>query len=303
MKHNAAVYALALSSLFIAADAAAERPPYNRHTGLLEAPLVGLRKAAERGDRAELGRWAARIGVARLTKALADPDRNLARAALDSVPFLQDRLLMLDAVLAQCDSTDAETGQRALRTVGALLGDADPGLLDQWEVPREVVWGACQMLAAVASRADRAVDVRLAALQGLADANALCANKSDLSALVIDRSAEVRRAAVLVLPSAGARTSAALRQASKDADLGVAAAAGVAMCRQQVALRAKPVPPAAWPWRELVLAPTTPMEDAAEMLSCLIDSTDPADAKVIEVLRSKDSPLLRDLAVRTADHP
>jgi len=80
MKHNAAAWVLAVALLFIAPAAAAERPSYNRRTGLLEVPLQGLRKAAERGDRAELGRWAARIGVARLAKALADPDRSLALA-------------------------------------------------------------------------------------------------------------------------------------------------------------------------------------------------------------------------------
>jgi hypothetical protein len=101
MRHNATALALTLSLLFIAPASAADRPSYNRRTGLLEVPLQGLRKAAERGDRAELGRWAARIGVARLGKALADPDRSLALAALDSVPYLPDRLLLLDAVLAE----------------------------------------------------------------------------------------------------------------------------------------------------------------------------------------------------------
>jgi len=77
---------------------------------------VGLREAPERRS-AELGRRAARIGVARLAKALADPDHRLALAALDSVPYLPDRLLLLDAVLAQCDSPDTQLGERALRTV------------------------------------------------------------------------------------------------------------------------------------------------------------------------------------------
>jgi hypothetical protein len=81
MRHEAAAWGLALSLLFPAPNAAADRPSYNRRTGLLEVPLVGLREAAERGDRAELGRRAARIGVARLAKALADPDHRLALAA------------------------------------------------------------------------------------------------------------------------------------------------------------------------------------------------------------------------------
>jgi hypothetical protein len=303
MKHNAAAWPLALSLLLIAPPAAAERPSYNRRTGLLEVPLQGLRKAAERGDRAELGRWAARIGVARLAKAMADPDRSLALAALDSVPYLPDRLLLLDAVLAQCDSADAQLGERALRTIGALLGDADPGLLDAWEVPAEVAQRACRVLTAAASGAGRAIEVRLAALQSLADANALCAGRNDLSALMHDASPDIRRAAILVLPPNGALS--ALREASKDADPGVVAATGVALCRQQLAARGKlgPPPVPARPLRELVLAPGTPAEDEAEMLACLADSTDSADAKAMEELRRKGSPLLRDLAKPVADHP
>ena len=300
MNHNAAATALALSLLFVASIAAAERPSYNRRTGLLEVPLAGLRKAAEHGDRAELGRWAARIGVARLAKALADPDRSLALAALDSVPYLPDRLLMLDAVLTRCDSADVQLGERALRTLGALLGDADSSLLDAWEVPDEVAARACRVLAAAAGRVDRSIDVRLAALQSLADANALCAGKNDILALTRDPSPDIRRAAVLVLPANGARTLSALREASNDADPGVAAATGVALCRQQLGARAKRTPPPGptRPLRELVLAPGTPAEDAAEMLSCLIGSTDPADTKVLEQMRSTGSPLLRDLAGR-----
>ena len=303
MKHNVAVRALALSLLFIAASAVAERPSYNRRTGLLEVPLVGLRKAAERGDRAELGRWAARIGAARLAKALADPDRSLALAALDSVVYLPERLLLLDAVLAQCSSTDAQLGERALRTVGALLADADASLRDVWEVPDEIAERACRVLSAAASREDRSLGVRLTALQSLADANAICSGKSDIMVLMHDPSSAIRRAAVLVLPPGGARTLSALREASKDADLGVAAATGVALCRQQLASRAKPTPPTApvRPWRELVLAPSTPAEDTVEMLACLADSSDPTDAKSLEELRSKGSPLVRGLGKPAAD--
>jgi hypothetical protein len=304
MKHNAAVCALA-SLLFIAPSATAERPSYNRRTGLLEVSLLGLRKAAERGDRAEMGRWAARIGVARLAKALADPDRSLVLAALDSVLYLPDRLLLLDAVLAQCDSSDTRVDERALQTLGALLGDADAALLDAWDVPDEIAGRACRVLSVAAGRTDRSNNVRLAALQSLADANALCAGRNDLSALTHDPSPDVRRAAVLVLPSDGALSLSALREASKDADPGVAAAAGAALCRQQLAPHAKPTPPSApvRPWREIVLAPGTPAEDAAEILSCLADSTDPTDVKTIEELRSKGSPLLRDLAKPGTDRP
>ena len=52
MQHNATAWVMGLSLLLIAPSVAAERPSYNRRTGLLEVPLQGLRKAAARGDRA-----------------------------------------------------------------------------------------------------------------------------------------------------------------------------------------------------------------------------------------------------------
>jgi len=301
MKRNPTAWALAASLLLLALAARADHPSTNHHTGMVEASLAGLRKAAERGDRAELGRWAARIGVARLARALADSDRNLALAALDSVPYLPGRWLLLDPVLARCDSADPQVSEHALRTTGALLGDADSVLLDSWEIPDEVARRACRVLAAVACRTDRSIDLRLLALQSLADASALCAQRNDLSALLHDPSRDIRRAAVLLLAPSAARTPSLLSEASKDLDPGVAAAAGVALCRQQLASHGKPttpLPAAGRPFRELVLAPSTPVEDAAEMLMCLADSTDPADAKALEEVRSKGNPSLRDLAKR-----
>jgi hypothetical protein len=297
MKSTVPAWILVASWLFIA-PAAAEHSPTNHHTGLVEAPLAGLRKAAQRGDRAELGRWAARIGVARLARALSDPDRSLVLAALDSVPFLPGRLLLLDAVLARCESADPQVKESALRTIGVLLDDTDPDLLDAWEIPAETTQAACRVLAAAAGSPDRAIDLRLAALQSLADASALCAAKSDLLAVLRDPSPEIRRAAVLVTLPTNLRGLSALREASKDPDASVASAAGAALCRQQLAPRVKSAPVPARPLRELVVAQPTPVEDAAEMLSCLGDSTDPADLKTLEDLRAKGSPLLRDIPKR-----
>jgi hypothetical protein len=286
------VWAFVAMGLLSAPAAGAEHPSTNRHTGLVETPLAGLRKAAERGDRAELGRQAARIGVARLARALADPDRGLVLAALDSAPYAPGRLLLLDAVLARCDSADASIRERALRTVGVLLDGADPELLGAWEVPIEIAQTACGILAASASRRDRTLDARLAALQSLADAGALCAGKNDLQALLRDPSPDIRRAGILVIAPTNPQALSALREAIKDPDPGVAAAAGVALCREQHVPRLKPNPAPTPPWRGLVVAQSTPAEDAAEMLTCLTESNDPSDAKVLEDLRAKGSPML-----------
>ena len=139
------VLAYAMSGLLATTAAAAERPVTNRHTGLIEAPLAGLRRAAEHTDRAELSRWAARIGAARLARALADPDRGLVLAVLDSLPHLSDRLLLLEPILACCESADPGLSERALRTLGTILSEADPTMLEIWEVPPETIDRACRL--------------------------------------------------------------------------------------------------------------------------------------------------------------
>jgi hypothetical protein len=292
MRRTTAVWAWALAGLLATSAWAAERTVTNRHTGLIEAPLTGLRKAAEHGDRAELGRWGARIGVARLARALADSDRGLALAVLDSLPYLPARLLLLEPVLARCESADAAIGERALRTLGTILGEADAGLLEAWEVPRETSERACRVLAAVASRTDRDVTLRLAALQALADANALCAGRQRGSALLRDPSPEIRRAAVLLSSAADAR---AVQDSGKDPDASVVSASGAALCRLRLvpAVVSNSTAPAPRPLRDLAALPGTPAEDAAEMLVCLAESKDPADAKAAQEIRSKTPPTLR----------
>lgn len=269
---------------------AAEHTVTNRHTGLVEAPLTGLRKAAEHGDRAELGRWAARIGVARLSRALSDSERGLALAVLDSLPYLPARLLLLEPVLARCESADATISERALRTLGTILGEADAASFEAWEVPRETSERACRTLATTASRTDRDVALRLAALQSLADAHALCAGRQRVSALARDPSPEIRRAAVLLASAADARL---LQDGSKDADAGVVSASGAIQCRLHLAPAVNGSASAPRPLRELALLPGTAVEDAVEMLACLAESKDPADAKAAQEIRSKTSPTAR----------
>jgi len=279
-----------LSCLWATAAWAAEHTVTNRHTGLVEAPLTGLRKAAEHGDRAELGRWAARIGVARLSRALTDSDRGLTLAVLDSLPSLPARLLLLEPVLARCESGDAAISERALRTLGTILGEADLALFEAWEVPRETSERACRVLASTANRTDRDLALRLAALQSLSDANALCAGRQQVSALLRDSSPEIRRAAMLLSSAAEVR---AVQDGCKDPDAGVVSASGATLCRLQLASGNKSPAPAPRPLRELALLPGTAAEDAVEMLACLAESKDLADAKAAQEIRGKTSPALR----------
>ncbi len=290
MRRTTAVWAWALSGLLATSAGAAERTVTNRHTGLIEAPLTGLRRAAEHGDRAELGRWAARIGVARLSRALTDSDRELTLAVLDSLPSLPARLLLLEPVLARCESADAVISERALRTLGTILGEADLALLEAWEVPRETSERACRVLASTANRTDRDLALRLVALQGLADANVLCAGRQRVSGLVRDSSPEIRRAALLLSSAAEARV---VQDGSKDPDAGVASASGATLCRLHLAPSLNSTAPAPRPLRDLALLPGTAVEDAVEMLACLAESKDPADAKAAQEIRNKSNPSLR----------
>jgi hypothetical protein len=199
----------------------------------------------------------------------------------------------MEPVLARCESTsDAILGERAVRTLGTILGEADAAMLESWEVPLETGERACRMLGTIAGRADREVSLRLAALQALADANALCASRQRVSTLLRDPSPEIRRAAVLLSSAADAR---ALQESGKDPDAGVASASGATLCRLHLVPTPAPngTAPVPRPLRELAVLPGTPAEDAAEMLVCLAESKDPADAKAAQEIRSKGAPALR----------
>ena len=274
------VLAYAMSGLLATTAAAAERPVTNRHTGLIEAPLAGLRRAAEHTDRAELSRWAARIGAARLARALADPDRGLVLAVLDSLPHLSDRLLLLEPILACCESADPGLSERALRTLGTILSEADPTMLEIWEVPPETIDRACRLLVSTASRAEENMGLRMAALQSLADAHALCAGRQQISRLMRDPSPEIRRAAILLASAADVPS---LHEASHDPSPAVASAAAATLCRLRLSPVAHPAGPAPRPMRELAVLPETPLEDRAEMLVCLAESKDPADAEAVQI--------------------
>ena len=284
---------MGLAVLTIASAAlAAERSTINRRTGLYEPPLTELRKASERGDRAELARMASRLGPNRLAKALADPDRRTVLAALEAAPLFAEGVLLLDGIVPFVASTDDDVRERAVRSTSALLHEHDRTSLAEWEVSNETLGAACQALLRVAGKDSEKLSARLAALQGLADASAYCSTATPLAELAGKGPAEIRRAAVLALPidesqvgSQVART--ALVAASKDADSKVAAAAGARLCRTHT--------PAsnATPLRQLALAADVLAEDVVDMLPCLAASKDPADHKAIDQLAASGAPAVK----------
>jgi hypothetical protein len=261
---------------------AAERANVNRRTGLFEPPLSDLRKAAERGDRAELARTASRLGPARLAKGLADPDRRTVVAALEGIPLLPSGILLLDPITALAGASDPALREPAISALAALLGGSDPSRLDDWEIPAASTRAACQALAAAAGNEKEAVGLRLAAVQGLADAGVICAASFDPTKLLSSADPELRRAAVLALPASPA-AGGALQAAAKDRDIRVAAAAGARLCARRSGGRASPGEPSL---AVLVLADGAPLEDVIEMLPCLVASKDAADGKALEALRA-----------------
>jgi hypothetical protein len=269
---------------------AAERATVNRRTGLYEVPLSDLRKAAERGDRAELVRAGERLGPARLGKALGDPDRRLALAALEAIPLVSGGVLLLDPVLALFAPSDEGMRERAVRTVAALLATNDQERMTEWEVSGETIKAACQRLAAVAIQEAAPTATRLAALQGLADGGLACAGSLKPAALLGSTQAEIRRAAVLALP-AGTDTNDALFTAARDTDGRVAGAAGARLCQRRAKL-----PATQRPLRELAQAETAAPEDVIDVLPCLAASTDPADREAFDHLREHGPNAIREAA-------
>ena len=276
---------------------AGDRPAVNRGTGLFEPPLSDLRKAAERGDRAELARVAARLGPARVARALQDPDRRTVLAALDSVPLLTSGILLLDQVLPLLASTDEIVRARAVRAASALLAGSDAVRLGDWDVADETTRAICQSLAIVAANEAEALPTRLLAVQGLWDAPAVCAASRKPAELLASREPEIRRASVLgLLPSSV--PMGALVAATQDRDGAVAAAAGARLCER----RAKNQPlPAEPPLRKLALAEDALPEDVIGMLPCLAASADPADRKAIEELKASGTTTVREAIGRLQD--
>ncbi len=269
------------------AQPAAERATVNRRTGLYELPLSELRKAAERGDRAELARTAGRLGPARLGKALGDLDRRLVLAALDAAPLVPASPLLLERVAALLTANDAEVRARAVAAVAALLREADPERMTEWEVPSEAIRLACQGLAAVAYREGDRVPTRLLAVQGLAEAGRGCAGVLRPQLLFASETPELRRAAVLAwAPEAPVEP---LLAAARDPDGRVAAAAGARLCQRS----AKP-PAGQPPLHELALARGAEPEDVVDLLPCLFGATELAPQRALEELRERGPGAVRE---------
>lgn len=285
------VFASSVSSGIAAV--AADRASINRRTGLFEPPASDLRKAAERGDRAELSRAATRMGPARLARLMSDPDRRIVLAALDAAPLLEAGVLLLQPILPLMGSSDEGIRGRAATATAALFAQSDPVRLADFEVAPEVVSASCEALAQLSASEAEPLATRLTAIQGAVDAGPGCLARLKLDALLASRDPDVRRAAVLTMSgTTGAKVRASLLAASKDQDARVAGAAVARLCRSGEQRAALP------PLHDLVSADVALAEDVVEILPCLAASADPSDQKTLAELGEKGRPSVREAVKR-----
>jgi hypothetical protein len=280
---------LSAGAAWAGAKPARARAPVSR-TGRASPPFSELVKAARKNDRGALERLASRMGVARLAEGARAADASIAQASLAAIPLARGGVLLASTVAERLEAPDAAVAAAAAQALGTLLDGDSASELGDWEVPPDVVARACGGLRGLITRADAPLPSRLAAIDAAANAQVTCGGGSELVALMRDPIPAVRRAAALALRPTDAAATAALRAGFADPDGSVVSASVASVCR-----RLDLAPPrrkgetftdqALAAARTLVVAPSTPPEDAAEMVACVIASGTPADRAVLEKLR------------------
>jgi hypothetical protein len=296
---SAAAGKSARSSARSSAGSSARRA--NPRTGRLSPAFAELVKAHKRSDRAALARVGDRMGLVRLGDATASREPGVGEAALSALPLVRGGVLLIGAAADQISVADWPRAAAAATALGALLDGAVPTALEEWEVPPDVVARACAALRALAWRSDAAVATRLAALDAVAAAAPRCGSGADLAPLARDGTPSLRRAATVV-SAVGNERDTLLRDAIADADRTVSTAATAAACRieTRTGQGGKTEPPlsqALAAARTAASAPTTPPEDAVEMLDCLAAAGTPQDRALLDEIQRRPPSPLRDRAV------
>ena len=306
-------WARALGVLLVVTMGATAAPPAAGHpaekrrvdprTGMLEVPLDELVGAVRRKDRAEIGRLASRIGPARLAAALRRSDPPTVQAALAGITALPGRGRLLGPVTELAGSSDATLAAAAARTLGEILGAATAADIDDWDVPTDLVSGACAALRTTAILPAYATPLRLAAIEALGDAAVICPPVPELLSLLKDPTPAIRRATALVVRPQQRLATGGFASGTRDIDPAVASAAVAALCEAMVQ-------PGAWSrggereptWeqvrqaaRRLVTTQTTPPDDAVQMLDCL-DPTLASDHQILDGIKARRRTPLGDRA-------
>ncbi len=272
----------------------AEKRHIDARTGMLEVPIDELMVAIKRKDRAEIGRTAERIGPARLAQALRRPDAAAVNAALTGIGILPGGMRLIGAVTELFVTADPPIAVAAAHTLGQLLAPVTTAQLDDWEVPPDVVDAACVVLRGAATMAANPTTVRLAALDGLADAYTICAPTPELIALLRDPTPAVRRAAALVVRPQQRLATGGFAAGTRDIDKGVASVSVATLCELLAVPGMAPKAGTKEPiWdqtrqaaRRMIVAHDTPAEDAVQMLECL-DPTLASDRQILDGLRAR----------------
>ena len=275
-------------------------------TGLIVTHDDELVRAVKKKDRGALERLAERMGPGHLGEALHRPDAAVAEAALVALPLTRGAVLEIGAVTDLLESSNAALAAAAARVLGQLLDGAEPGALDDWEVPPDMVERACNGLRGLATRPEAAVTARVAAISAVASASLVCpAASGELAALLRDSVPAVRRATALVLRPEEKRANSALRDVVRDPERLVVSAAVATLCRDEPADGSgtgapfkTDAPSGAVVEQARVMAPSrgTPAADAVEMLGCLARAATPLDKTILDQVRRGPASPLRDRA-------
>ena len=297
-----------LAVIWSAPGRAAERRHVGARTGMLEVPLDELVVAVRRKDRAEISRLAERIGPARLAEALRRTDAQGVQAALIGITTLPGSGRFLGAITDLLTASDATVAAAAARALGDVLAPATAAQLDDWDVPADAVARTCSALRGVVLLPANATLQRLAALEALGDAAAVCPLSLELLALLKDPTPSIRRATALIIRPQQRLATGGFSSGTRDIDPAVASASVAALCEAIAE-------PSAWPkggvrepvWdqtrqlaRRLLQTPGTPTEDAVEMLDCL-DPTLASDRQILDSLRARKHTPIGDRAGELLD--
>jgi hypothetical protein len=306
----ACLVAFSLIALGAPGRAATEHRRVGARTGMLEVPIDELLTAVRRKDRAEIGRLAERIGPARLVEALRRTDAQGVQAALTGIVALPGRARLIGAVTELLTVSDATIASAAARTLGEILAPVTLAELEEWDVPGDLVSGACSALHTAVLLPSNSTLERLAALEAMGDGMAVCRPAPDLVGLLKDPTPSIRRAAALVLRPQQRLATGGFAAGTRDVDPSVATASVAAVCEAIAE-------PAAWPkgsvrepiWdqtrqlaRQMILAPATPADDAVEMLDCL-DPTLAGDRQLLDGMRAHRRTPLGERAASILDRP
>ena len=267
-----------------------------------------LVKAHKRGDRAALARVADRMGLVRLGEAIASAEPGVGEAALAALPLARGGVLLIGAATDQIGVSDWPRAAAAATALGGAArrrgADGARGVGGAARRGRARVHGAARARLAIGRGAGHAAGRAGCGRGGGAELR----QRRGPGAARARRNAGAAARGDCWSRRSGNEREALLRDAIADADRTVSTAATAAACRieARTGQGGKTEPPPAQALaaaRTMAAAPTTPPEDAVEMLDCLAAAGTPQDRALLEELQRRPPSPLRDRAVELGVRP